>query len=189
MNVSILSERRSRVRRLIALLSLYWFVAQGGFSQQKQSAPAGGHAQHQLVFDSAITLPRVQGGFDLMTVDLERQRLFVSAEDNHTVEVVDLKARKLLASIPNQNEPKWVVYRPDENVLYVATGKDGRVTGVDATTYNVKHTFQFKEKCNNLRYDPSTRELYVGVGNTFGSLGIIDLRTHRITGEIVSRTE
>jgi DNA-binding beta-propeller fold protein YncE len=105
------------------------------------------------------------------------------------VEVVDLKARKLLASIPNQNEPKWVVYRPDENVLYVATGKDGRVTGVDATTYNVKHTFQFKEKCNNLRYDPSTRELYVGVGNTFGSLGIIDLRTHRITGEIVSRTE
>jgi DNA-binding beta-propeller fold protein YncE len=184
MSMSILPERRSRVRRWIALPSLCWLVAQAGFSQLKQSVPASAHAQHHLVFDSAITLGKVQGGFDLMAVDLERQRLFVSAEDNHTVEVVDLKARKPLASIPNQNEPKWVVYRPDENVLYVATGKDGRVTGLDATTYKVKHTFQFKEKCNNLRYDPSARELYVGVGNTFGSLGIIDLKTHRITGEI-----
>ena len=82
------------------------------------------------------------------------------------------------------NEPKWVVYRPDENVLYVATGKDGKVTGLDATTFKVKYSFQFKEKCNNLRYDASARELYVGVGDTFGSLGIIDLKAHRITGDI-----
>ena len=137
-----------------------------------------------LVYDSSIALPNVRGGFDLMAVDLKGQRLFISAEDNHTVEVADLRQRKAIASIPNLNEPKWVVYRPEENVLYVATGKDGKVTGLDASTYKVKYTFQFKEKCNNLRYDAATHELYVGVGNTFGSLGIIDLKKHVITGEI-----
>jgi hypothetical protein len=149
-----------------------------------QARAAEANTKHYLVYDSSITLPNVRGGFDLMAVDLKRQRLFVSAEDNHTVEVADLKARKAIASIPNVNEPKWVVYRPDENVLYVATGKDGRVTGLDGSTYKVKYTFQFKEKCNNLRYDEATNELYVGVGNTFGSLGIIDLKNHRISGEI-----
>lgn len=143
-----------------------------------------GSAKHYLLYDSSIALPRVRGGFDLMAVDIKGQRLFVSAEDNHTVEVADLRQRKSIASIPNLNEPKWVVYRPDENILYVATGKDGRVTGLDATTYEVKYTFQFKEKCNNLRYDAATHELWVGVGDTFGSLGIIDLKTHKIIGQI-----
>ncbi|MCL5744254.1 MAG: hypothetical protein M1541_10075 [Acidobacteria bacterium] len=159
-------------------------LAQTGLSKRGQANAAAGTAKQYLVYDSSIILPNVRGGFDLMAVDIERQRLFVSAEDNHTVEVADLKARKPVASIPDLNEPKWVVYRPDENMLYVATGKDGKVTGVDATTYKVKYTFQFKEKCNNLRYDEAAGELYVGVGNTFGSLGIIDLKNHRITGEI-----
>ncbi len=168
-----------------SVLSLVcWFLAQAGLAQQNQAGAAGGNAKHYLVFDSSIVLPNVHGGFDLMAADIGRQRLFVSAEDNHTVEVADLKARKPISSIPNLNEPKWVVYRPDENVLYVATGKDGKVTGLDATTYKVKYTFQFKEKCNNLRYDESAKELYVGVGDTFGSLGIIDLKNHRIAGEI-----
>jgi DNA-binding beta-propeller fold protein YncE len=149
-----------------------------------RAGAAAADTKHYLVYDSSIPLPDVRGGFDLMAVDLNRQRLFVSAEDNHTVEVADLKARKAIASIPNMNEPKWVAYRPDENVLYVATGKDGKVTGLDGTTYKVKYAFQFKEKCNNLRFDEATNELYVGVGDTFGSLGIIDLKNHRRAGEI-----
>ena len=168
----------------IVVLSVCWFLVQAGCSQQNRTSPGADQAKHYLELDSSIALPNVQGGFDLMAVDLERQRLFVSAEANHTVEVADLKERKPIASIPDMNEPKWVAYRPDENVLYVATGKDGRVTGLDATTYKVKYTFQFREKCNNLRYDELARELFVGVGDTFGSLGIIDLKNHRIKGEI-----
>lgn len=137
-----------------------------------------------LAYESTITLRNIRGGFDLMAVDAERHRLFVSAEDNHTVEVVDLQTGKPLHSIPGMNEPKWVVYRPDENVLYVATGKDGRVTGLDAATFKARYTFQFKEKCNNLRYYAAAKELIVGVGDTFGALGFIDLKEHRIIREI-----
>jgi len=158
--------------------------AQAKSAQPDKTKVAGRDGKHYLVSDSSITLANVHGGFDLMAVDIARQRLFVSAEDNHTVEVADLKTRKPVTSIPNMNEPKWVAYRPEENVLYVATGKDGRVTGLDAATFKVKYTFQFKEKCNNLRYDEATGELLVGVGATFGSLGIVSLKAHRVVGEI-----
>ena len=154
------------------------------FSIHAPGLSAQGKDKHYLAYQASIELPKVHGGFDLMAVDIERQRLFVSAEDNHTVEVADLRTRRPITSIPNMDEPKWVAYRPDENVLYVATGKDGKVTGLDASTFKTKYTFQFREKCNNLRYDDATRELIVGVGDTFGSLGIIDLKAHRIAGEI-----
>lgn len=104
------------------------------------AAVPDGNAKRYLAYESSIALPNVRGGFDLMDVDIERQRLFVSAEDNHTVEVADLGGRKPIRSIPNMNEPKWVVNRPDENVLYVATGKDGKVAGLDASTFKTKYT-------------------------------------------------
>lgn len=137
-----------------------------------------------LKLTTTITMPNVKGSFDLMAADIKGQRLFLSAEDNHSVEVIDLKNRRLVTSIPNLDEPKWVVYRPEENLIYVSTGKDGKVTALDATDFKVKQTYQFREKCNNLRYDAASHLLYVGVGGTFGSLGIIDLKLHKITGEI-----
>lgn len=137
-----------------------------------------------LQLQKTIHLPNVKGGFDLMAIDVTGQRLFVSAEDNHTVEVVNLKTGKPLTSLPGFNEPKWVFYSPQGNGFYVSTGLDGKVTEFDGNTYKVISTFSFKESCNNLRYDSSRNQLLVGVGKSFGSLGIIDLKQDKIIGEI-----
>ncbi|TQM48701.1 hypothetical protein BDE36_0391 [Arcticibacter tournemirensis] len=137
-----------------------------------------------LIPKAEIVLPNVKGGFDLMAYDAGQKRLFLSAQDNHSVEVIDLKNSKPLKSLPGFNEPKWVFYHPETNTLYVATGKDGKVTAVNAATYKAIKTYQFKEKCNNLRYDQNTNELFVGVGDTFGAIGIIDLNTQKITRQI-----
>ena len=131
-----------------------------------------------------IPLAAVKGTFDLMTVDPKGQRLFLSAQDNHTLEIIDIAHRRLLHSIPNLNEPKWVVYRPEKNALYVATGGDGKVTEFNDRDYTIRHVFSFREKCNNLRFDTATGQLLVGVGKTFGALGIIDTKTNRIVGEV-----
>ena len=130
-------------------------------------------------------LSHVKGGFDLMAYDLRHQQLFLSAQDNHSVEVIDLKNNKQVKSLPGFNEPKWVFYHPETNVLYVATGKDGKVTAVDASTYKTIKVYTFREKCNNLRYDKTTNQLFVGVGDTFGAIGIIDLNTQKISGQIL----
>lgn len=63
-------------------------------------------------------------------------------------------------------------------------GGDGKVTELDGDSYKTVNTFSFKEACNNLRFDSSTNQLFVGVGKTSGSLGIIDVKQDKIVGEI-----
>jgi len=137
-----------------------------------------------LKLSKTIVLPNIKGGFDLMAADITGKRLFVSAQDNHSVEVIDLEGMKPIISLPGFQEPKWVAYRPETKRLYVATGLDAKVTVVDSRTFKTIKSLIFKEKCNGLRFDPATNLLYVGVGNTFGSLGIIDVTKDEIVGEI-----
>jgi DNA-binding beta-propeller fold protein YncE len=137
-----------------------------------------------LKLSQTAVLPQVKGGFDLMAADVVGKRLFVAAEDNNTVEVIDLAATRHLRSIGGLSEPKWIVYRPESERLYISCGGDGSVRVLDSRTFQPISRFQFKEKANNLRYDSATKELFVGVGKTFGALGIIDTVHNRITGEI-----
>ena len=139
---------------------------------------------HSLSLQSTIKLNTVKGGFDLMALDNKGQRLFLSAQDNHSVEIVDIKNNKPIRSLPGFDEPKWIVYRPESNRLYVATGNDGKVTVLDATTYSTVKTFSFEEKCNNLHFDTTTQRLYVGVGKTIGAIGVIDCKNDKVIGEI-----
>lgn len=146
-------------------------------------ADGKGEVGSLLRFEHSIALPHVKGGFDLMAVDLSGQRLFLNAEDNDTTEVIDLAAGKLGRTIAGMHEPKWVVFRPELNKLYIANG-DGQVRVLDSRSFEPLHTIEFKEKANNLRFDPRTGELFVGVGKNFGAIGIVDTRTDAITGEI-----
>lgn len=137
-----------------------------------------------LLLDHSIELPSVKGGFDLMAADVAGRRLFVAAEDNNTVEVLDLAARKPVRSVGGVHEPKWVVFRPETRKLYVAGGGDGAVSVFDSESFRLLKTINFKEKANNLRYDAEAGLLYVGVGKTFGAIGIIDAKTDSAVGEI-----
>jgi cobalt-zinc-cadmium efflux system outer membrane protein len=131
----------------------------------------------------AIPLSGVNGGFDMMTADPSGQRFFLDAENNNTTEVINLAKGRRETEIEGMHQPKWVFYRPELNRLYIANG-DGNVRVLDATTYKFLHTIQFREKANNLRFDPATGELFVGVGDSFGAIGIIDTKTDTVIGEI-----
>ena len=137
-----------------------------------------------LTFIGAVPLPQVKGGFDLMAADINGQRLFLAAQDNNTLEVIDLANKKLLRSVPGFNEPKWVVYRPESNRLYISNGGDGSVRVLDAQTFVQSKQYSFREKANNLRYDVSDSLLFVGVGKTFGEIAIIDAAKDTSVGTI-----
>ena len=51
-----------------------------------------------LTLEKSIPLPAVQGGFDLMAVDVAGQRLFLCAEENNTVEVYDDARHRIYVS-------------------------------------------------------------------------------------------
>ena len=131
----------------------------------------------------AIALPGVKGGFDLMAADAPGQRLFLAAEENGSLEILDLKARTRLKSIGGMDEPKWVVYRPESHRVYVSNG-DGKVRTFDSNTYAAGRIFEFREKANNLRFDDATGELFVGIGKKFGALAIINTRIDTLGDEI-----
>ena len=131
-----------------------------------------------------VPLPHVKGGFDLMAADVAGQRLFLAAQDNNTLEIIDLAAGKHLRSVAGFKEPKWVVYRPESKRLYVSNGGDGSVRVLDARTFEPVTRFDFREKSNNLRYDAAAALLFVGVGKTFGEIAVVDAAKDAVVGSI-----
>lgn len=158
-------------------------AALSAVSETSPRAEAGKPSAGLPQLAQTIPLSHVKGGFDLMAIDLAGRRLFLNAEDNNTTEVIDLAAGKLAHSITDVTEPKWVVYRPELHRLYIANG-NGNVRVFDSDSFALQRTIEFKEKANNLRFDAKMRELFVGVGKTFGAIGVVDSRTDKITAEI-----
>src|ERR1039458_2056964 len=68
-----------------------------------------------LKLAETVPLPHVKGGFDLMAADVPGKRLFVAAEDNNTLAVIDLAAGKHLRSVAGLNEPQRVGDRADRD--------------------------------------------------------------------------
>src|ERR1700676_2619799 len=68
-----------------------------------------------------IPLPGLKDGdFDHFQVDLPGQRLFLCAEDNSAVEVIDLRVNKVIHKITGPKAPHSMAYDPDSKKLFVA---------------------------------------------------------------------
>jgi DNA-binding beta-propeller fold protein YncE len=122
-----------------------------------------------------IPLPAVEGRIDHLDVDVQGQRLFVSALGNNTLEVLDLAAGKRLRSITGLKEPQGVYYVPALNRIFVANGDDGTCRIFDGSSYNQLDTVNYASDADNCRYDAAQKQIYVGYGE--GALGILDAAT------------
>jgi len=142
---------------------------------------AEGQTPSLLRFEKTVELPDVQGRIDHMSVDVKGQRLFVSALGNNTVEVIDLRDGKRIKTIGGLKEPQGVLYVPDNDRLYVASGKDGSVRIFDGTSYALLKTIEYGDDADNLHYDSRHQRVYVGYGS--GAMAEIDNQGNK-TGEI-----
>jgi DNA-binding beta-propeller fold protein YncE len=145
------------------------------------AALAGGQTPSPLRLEKIIEMPEVQGRIDHMSVDVKGHRLFMSALGNNTVEVIDVKDGKRIKTIAGLKEPQGVLYVPDNDRLYVASGKDGSVRIFDGTSYGLLKTIEYGDDADNLRYDAGRQRVYVGYGS--GAIGEIDNRGEK-AGEI-----
>src|ERR1700682_3017748 len=69
----------------------------------------------------SITLPGLHdGSFDHFQVDLPGKRLFVAAESNSAIEVIDMGTNKLVHTISVPNTPHSMAYDTQLNKLLVA---------------------------------------------------------------------
>jgi len=155
-------------------LILYSFLSLG--------LPSGLQAADVLEPVATIDLPSVKGRIDHFGIDLKRQRLFVAALGNDTLEVVDVKTGRRERSIGGFGEPQGVLYLPEFNRVYVANGSANRVDILDgASLARIKGVERFDD-ADNIRYDASAHKVYVGYGK--GALHALDPATGDSSDEI-----
>ena len=137
----------------------------------------------QLSLTAHIPMPNVKGRIDHLSVDVNGQRLFVAAVENHTVEVIDLKHGQVIHTIADLAEPQGVFFDATDNKLFVACALDGSVTIFDGATFGAVANAKFPDDADNLRYDAQTRRVIVGYAGAkqlrkrtegTGGLGFID---------------
>ena len=137
-----------------------------------------------------IALPGIDGDFDHFTADVKGNRLFLAAEEHHTVEVFDLHSGKKLHSITGFDTPHSIVYVPDANKLFIVDGgKGGSVQVLNATSYEVQKSIKLSEDADALVYDGAAHLLYVGnggkeAGNDYSLVTAIDTSKGERVGEI-----
>jgi DNA-binding beta-propeller fold protein YncE len=142
-------------------------------------AVAGGQA-----LELVQTIPlhgRVGQRLDHMALDARRDRLLVANMGNGTLDVVDLKAGKLLREVPGQRGIQGVAYAPDLDRVYVGLGDGGVCNVFDGESYKLLKSVPFPD-ADNVRYDPRTRRVYVA--HAPSRLEVLDAQTFKVLADV-----
>jgi len=113
-----------------------------------------------------ITLPGLHDGdFDHFASDLQGQRLFLAAEENSAVEVVDLRTHKVLQTLKDIKTPHLMAYDTDSKKLFVVNeGPPNEVDIFDGTSFKLLGTMPMDAHADASIYDMANHLLYVGNG-------------------------
>ena len=149
----------------VLIISLCFFF--NGCNAQPQS--------NSLKLVGSITLPDVRGRIDHLAYDNAGEIVYVAALGNNSLEVVDLKNKKVIHSIKNLHEPQGVAFIPESSSIFVANGDNGECDVFDANTFQKKASIKLSGDADNVRYDAEKNLVYVGYGS--GAIAIIDAKT------------
>ncbi len=145
-----------------------------------------------------IPIPNVVGYFDHPAVDVKGQRLFIPGEYQKTLEIVDLRAGKVIHSITGlEGNPRKIIYIPERNQIWVDLGS-GFCKAYSGDSYELLKTIQLhpystpadKREPDNGIFDPATQLFYIGdrgdrsKEGTKGSVEIVDTKNGTYAGTI-----
>jgi len=142
-------------KHIVALLFLSPLVLSGAALGQESTA---------LSQKDPIHLTKVKGRMDHLGIDVKGQRLFATAFDNHTLEVIDLKTGRQIHTISGLEEPQGAFYDAANNRLFEANGGDGTVKIFDGTTFQLLQTVTLDLDADNVRYDARSNHIVIGYG-------------------------
>src|SRR5438132_349778 len=107
-----------------------------------------------------IDLKGPSGKLDHFALDAKRDRLLVANQVNNSLDIVDLKAGKLLKQVPGQDDISGVAYVLDLDRIFVGNG--GGVCNVfDGNSYELLKSLPFPS-ADNVRFDAHTGLVFLG---------------------------
>jgi DNA-binding beta-propeller fold protein YncE len=118
---------------------------------------------------------------DHLALDSKRDRLFVANMANASFDIIDLKAGKLLKSVPDQPGVQGVAYAPDVDRVFVGVGEAGVCNVFDGRDYKLLKSLKFPD-ADNVRYDARTRRVYLAHAEK--ALSVIDPETLEVKAAI-----
>jgi DNA-binding beta-propeller fold protein YncE len=162
------------IRCLIIVLGALLVVGQAAAQQNGIQASTESGKLPALTLRTRIPLPGVYGRMDHYGWDSKRARLMVSALGNDTVEIIDSWRR--VHAIAGLEHPQAVLYVPGVDRIVVSS-QSGKLRFYDAEAYTLVKSLDFGTNANtdNMRYDPSSKRVYVGYGRgARGALAVVD---------------
>jgi hypothetical protein len=142
-------------------------------------APA---AEPSLELVQTIVLKGKAGKLDHLALDAKRDRLFLANTVNGTLDVVDLKAGKLLKQVAGQSGIQGVAYAADLDRVFVGLGSGGYCNVFGGADYKPLKTIKFADDADNVRYDASRGVTFVAHAEK--SLGVVDAKTFTVKADI-----
>jgi len=123
-----------------------------------------------------------EGGWDLVVVDPDAQRLFVT--HNTRVQVIDLSTDHLAGEIPDTPGPHGVAIADDLGRGFVSGGRDSSVTIFDSKTLAVIGRIKLSSRNPDaITYDPVSKRVFTFNGGSANST-VIDAAAGNIVGSI-----
>ncbi len=115
-----------------------------------------------LRLQKVIPMPGVEGRLDHLTADVVGRRVFVSALENQSIEVIDLERSRQVRHLSGIREPQGLLFLPKLNRLLVCSRGDGTCRSLDATRFTEGPWVDVGRNADNLRLDPARKVIYVG---------------------------
>jgi len=149
---------------------------------------AAGAPASTLELVARTDLPGISGDVDHMAIDTAGQRLFLAAEDNGTLRVIDLRTHKLERTVRGFHTPHSILYLPEANELYVTDGSKA-IQVLDGSTFQVKKTIPTTPGADSIGIDRENHLLYTVSGGkdvemTRSAISIVDTKAARLQTEI-----
>jgi DNA-binding beta-propeller fold protein YncE len=137
---------------------------------------------------STTELPDISGDLDHLAIDTDQQKLFLAAEDNGTIRVIDLKSGKLERTVKGFNKPHSILYLPGADELYVTDGSKA-VQVLDSKTFGVTRTIATTPGADSIGVDRFKDRLYAVTGGkdvsmSTSAISEIDTKSGKLIREI-----
>jgi DNA-binding beta-propeller fold protein YncE len=166
--------------RLLSVVACSWALAGLMTAMLTPSVTAADPPPLERV--QTIALKGPAGGLDHLAVDAKRGRLFVANTVNGTLDIVDLRAGKLVKQVPGQGRIRGIDYSPEVDRVFVGNGTGGVCNTFDGDTYELVKGVPLGDDADNVRYNPRTRRIYVVHADT--ELAVIDAGDYTLRSPI-----
>jgi DNA-binding beta-propeller fold protein YncE len=138
----------------------------------------------------SIPLPGLHDGdFEHFAWDPAGRRLFLAAEENSAVVVIDLRANKVVQTIKGPKVPRSLAYRADLQKLFVVDSDPGEVKIYEGDSYTPGGSIHLEAGADSSTFDPSTKYMYVANGGkdahmAYTFISVIDTTAARKLADI-----